>query len=123
MAIFLNGIRNAVIGNFSPPVLRQDTGALWESYLIVERLKNMYNTGVQCNYYFWRTYDRQEIDLVEESGKKLSAFEFKWSGSRNADEKPKKIPAAFAAAYPEASYKIINKETYVSFLECTEDGK
>ena len=110
-----NGIRNAVIGSFSPLALRQDTGALWESYLIGERLKNMHNTGVTRNYYFWRTYDQQEIDLVEESGEALSAFEFKWGGGKAAGKTPK-VPAAFAGAYPHASYEVINQKTYLSFL-------
>ena len=105
-----NGIRNAVIGNFSPIALRQDTGALWESYLIGERFKNKYNTGSSCNHYFWRTYDRQEIDLVEESDGKLFAFEFKWGG------KSRKIPTAFAGAYPQAIYEVINQKTYHEFL-------
>ena len=105
-----NGIRNAVIGNFAPLALRQDIGVLWESYLIGERFKNMYNTGASYNYYFWRTYDRQEIDLIEESGDELSAFEFKWG------DKSPKIPAAFAKAYPHASYKVINQQSYLSFL-------
>ena len=107
---FDNGIRNAIIGNFSPLALRQDTGALWESYLIGERFKNMYNTGVPRNFYFWRTYDRQEIDLVEESGTELDAFEFKWGS------KSKKIPAAFAGTYPHASYTVINQDNYLSFV-------
>ena len=105
-----NGIRNAVIGNFSPLAIRQDTGALWEAYLIGERFKNMYNHGAPRNFYFWRTYDQQEIDLVEESGNELSAFEFKWGG------KSRKIPVAFAGAYPHASYNVINKNNYLSFL-------
>ena len=105
-----NGIRNAIIGNFSPVALRQDTGLLWESYLISERFKNMYNKGIPRNYYFWRTYDRQEIDLIEESTGFLSAFEFKWGA------KSSKVPRAFAAAYPHASYEVINQKTYLSFL-------
>ena len=105
-----NGIRNAVIGNFSPLALRQDIGALWESYLIGERLKNMHNTGEMRDFYFWRTYDGQEIDLVEEYGEEVSAFEFKWG------EKFSKVPAAFAGAYPHASYNVINEKTYLSFL-------
>ena len=105
-----NGIRNAVIGNFSPLALRQDTGALWESWLIGERLKDMHNTCTPRNNYFWRTYDGQEIDLVEESGSELSAFEFKWGG------KLPKIPAAFAGAYPHASYTVINRDNYLSFV-------
>ena len=105
-----NGIRNAVIGNFSPLALRQDTGALWESYLISERFKDMHNTASPRHLYFWRTYDRQEIDLVEESGAELAAYEFKWGG------KSPKIPAAFASAYPHASYTVINKDNYLSFV-------
>ena len=105
-----NGIRNALIGNFSPLALRQDTGALWESYLISERFKNMYNTGMAYNYYFWRTYDRQEIDLLEESGTELAAYEFKW-GSKSSNS-----PAAFSKAYPNASYKVINPKNYLSFI-------
>ena len=106
-----NGIRNAITGNFSPLALRQDTGALWESYLISERLKNMHNSGEPHNYFFWRTYDQQEIDLVDDSDKQLSAYEFKW-GNKTA-----KTPAAFAGAYPDASFNIINRDNYVSFLE------
>ena len=105
-----NGIRNALIGNFSPLALRQDTGALWESWLIGERFKDMYNTGTPHNFYFWRTYDRQEIDLVEETGPELSAFEFKWGG------KSPKIPIAFAGAYPGASFEVINRDNYLSFV-------
>jgi len=105
-----NGIRNAIIGNFSSLALRQDIGALWESYLISERFKKMYNTGQSSNFYFWRTYDQQEIDLLEESGNELNAYEFKWGN------KSPKIPVAFAEAYPHASYKVINPKTYLEFL-------
>ncbi|MDR0403705.1 MAG: ATP-binding protein [Treponema sp.] len=104
------GIRNALIGNFNALALRQDTGALWENYLTNERLKSACNTRNAAGLYFWRTYDQQEIDLVEESGRNLSAFEFKWG-----DKKPK-IPAAFAGAYPQASYQVINRENYLDFI-------
>ena len=70
----------------------------------------MYNSDEQRNYYFWRTYDQQEIDLVEESGNALSAFELKWGN------KVSKIPAAFAGAYPHAAYTVITRENYLSFL-------
>ena len=113
---FDNGIRNAVIGSFAPLALRQDTGALWESYLIGERLKSMYNSGAYYNRYFWRTYDRQEIDLIEESGKELSAFELKWGSGGKAAARSK-IPAAFAGAYPHASFSVIDQKNYLSFLE------
>ena len=73
-----NGIRNAIIGNFTPLSVRQDVGALWENYLISERMKQSYNRNRAKEFYFWRTYDNQEIDLIEESPEGLSAFEFKW---------------------------------------------
>ncbi|MDR0730569.1 MAG: ATP-binding protein [Treponema sp.] len=104
------GIRNALIGNFEPPALRQDTGALWENYLINERIKNSYNSGESRNFYFWRTYDQQEIDLVEESGAAVSAFEFKWGN------KEPRVPPAFSKAYPQASYRVINRDNYEEFI-------
>jgi predicted AAA+ superfamily ATPase len=104
------GVRNALAGNFSPLALRRDTGALWENYLINERIKTAYNTGTAKELYFWRTYDQQEIDLVEESAQNLSAFEFKWG------DKHPKIPAAFAAAYPQADYTVITRENYLDFI-------
>jgi predicted AAA+ superfamily ATPase len=104
------GIRNALIGNFNAPAIRQDTGALWENYLINERIKKAYNDGEVKDFYFWRTYDQQEIDLVEESGRTLSAFELKWGG------KQPKIPAAFAGAYPQANYRVISRGNYQEFI-------
>jgi hypothetical protein len=104
-----NGIRNALIGNFSPLALRNDSGFLWENYMINERLKLnqlLYNNK-HC--YFWRTYDGQEIDLLEEEDMKLKAFEFKW-GNRKT-----KIPAAFHTNYPETPYQVISQENYLSF--------
>ena len=105
-----NGIRNAIIGNFTPLSVRQDVGALWENYLISERMKQSYNRNRAKEFYFWRTYDNQEIDLIEESPEGLSAFEFKWG-----DKKPN-VPTSFATAYPEASFKVINTENYQEFV-------
>lgn len=105
-----NGIRNAIIGNFNSLAIRQDVGALWENYLISERIK-MHNNQMQIKeFYFWRTYDNQEIDLIEETSDKLSAFEFKWG-----NKKPS-APPAFTTAYPEASFEVINKDNYLNFV-------
>lgn len=73
-----NGIRNAIIGAFSPLAIRQDVGALWENYIIGERRKANFNEGLHKEFYFWRTYDKQGIDLIEESAESLTALEFKW---------------------------------------------
>lgn len=105
-----NGIRNALISNFNPLVLRQDIGQLWESYLISERMKNKYFNSESVEYYFWRTYDGQEIDLIEESGNQITAIEFKYS------ERNVKIPRAFSETYPEASFKQVHKENYLQWL-------
>jgi predicted AAA+ superfamily ATPase len=111
------GIRNAVIGNFSLPNLRQDMGALWENYLINERIKNRFNTGQSSEFYFWRTYDGQEIDFIEEltaesgkGGAALTAYEFK------RGKKQPKVPAAFAEAYPDAKYLVINRDNYLELV-------
>lgn len=85
-------------------------GALWENYLISERMKQSYNRNRAKEFYFWRTYDNQEIDLIEESPEGLSAFEFKWG------DKKTNVPTSFATAYPEASFKVINKENYQEFV-------
>ena len=106
-----NGIRNAVIGNFNFLSLRQDTGMLWENYFITERLKRNSYTGYHANSYFWRTYDQQEIDLIEEKNDTLNAFECKWK------EKRIKVPAAFAKAYPGASFHQVHPNNYLSWIE------
>jgi uncharacterized protein len=105
-----NGIRNAVIGNFSQLALRQDTGYLWENYLLSERIKLNNNNGLNKEHYFWRTYDGQEIDLIETSEGDISAFECKWQKG------PAKAPGAFSTAYPEASYQIVNRDNYLEFV-------
>jgi predicted AAA+ superfamily ATPase len=105
-----NGIRNALIGAYNSLTLRQDIGALWESYLIGERMKKNLNEGAGKELYFWRTYDGQEIDLLEVSGDTISAFEFKW-GNKNPN-----VPQAFSTAYPQATYQVINKENYLDII-------
>lgn len=105
-----NGIRNAIIGSFSPLSVRQDTGALWENYIIGERRKANFNEGLHKAFYFWRTYDRQEIDLIEESSDKLTAMEFKWG------KKMPRMPKAFREAYPQATFHVVNMENYMEFI-------
>lgn len=106
-----NGIRNAVVNQFSPLELRSDTGQLWENFLISGRLKMLSNSGVHLNRYFWRTSAQQEIDLIEESEGKLKAFEMKW----NADKKVL-ITRAFTNAYPNAETFGITPGNYDGFL-------
>jgi len=105
-----NGIRNAIVANFNPINLRDDRGILWENYMMSERIKYHGYSGKVCNRYFWRTYDKQEIDLVEEREGKLFAYEFKWKDIKC------KIPAAWQKAYPDSSFNIITTENYSDWL-------
>lgn len=105
-----NGIRNAIIGAFSPLAIRQDVGALWENYIIGERRKANFNEGLHGEFYFWRTYDKQEIDLIEESADSLTALEFKWGNKMPA------APKAFQEAYPYAEFHVVNRENYLEFV-------
>lgn len=105
-----NGVRNAIIGAFSPLSLRQDVGALWENYIIGERRKANFNNLLHKEFYFWRTYDKQEIDLIEESSDGVSAFEFKWGNKMPA------APKVFQQAYPDAQYHVVNRENYLDFV-------
>jgi predicted AAA+ superfamily ATPase len=105
-----NGIRNAIINNFSPLATRQDVGALWEQYFLGERIKYNQYTGSGAESYFWRTYDQQEIDLVESYNGKLIAFECKW---KKVKVKP---PLAFTKAYPDAGFHVATQETYLDWI-------
>jgi len=107
-----NGIRNAMITNFSPIPIRQDVGALWENYLISERMKRNDYDKKYCNTYFWRTKAQQEIDYLEEKNGNLYAYEFKWNSKKN--HKPTKT---FTSSYPEAQTFIITPENYLDFVQ------
>jgi predicted AAA+ superfamily ATPase len=105
-----NGIRNALISNFNSLELRNDVGELWENYLIMERLKRQEYLGEIANTYFWRTYTRKELDLVEERGGRLYGYEMKWGKEKT------KAPKEWTSAYPESSYMLVNRENYLGFI-------
>jgi uncharacterized protein len=105
-----NGIRNALIQNFNPFEYRNDIGALWENFLITERLKRNHYHRAFANTFFWRTKQQQEIDYLEEADGRISAFEFKW----NPNAKTKKL-SVFLETYP-ADFKVISKENYREFV-------
>lgn len=106
------GIRNAVLRDFRPLHLRPEAerGMLWENFIVSERVKRALNHRLPVDHYFWRTYDQQEIDLIEVEGEKLSAFEIK------AGKSSSKPPKAFREAYPDASFSIINKDSYLQYI-------
>ncbi|MBP5338023.1 MAG: ATP-binding protein [Prevotella sp.] len=106
------GIRNAVIRDYRPYRLRPDAerGALWENYFVSDRLKRSHNQRLGGNFYFWRTYDQQEIDLIEEQDGMLTAIEMK-SGSKRPS-----VPKAFAKAYPDAVFSVLNADNFMDFV-------
>ncbi len=106
-----NGIRNAIIKNFNPLNLRQDIGALWENYLISERMKANHYSSRWVNRFFWRTKQQQEIDYIEEHGGRLHAYEFKWNPARKF-----RFSKTFLNAYPGSETRIITPENYMDFL-------
>ena len=105
-----NGIRNAIISNFNDLSLRDDIGQLWENFLFMERLKKREYNHIYANAYFWRTWEKQEIDLIEEEGSKLHAYEFKWSKDKV------KVPSKWSEAYKDSTFEVITKDNYLDFV-------
>jgi len=107
-----NGLRNILIGNMNPLELRNDIGELWENYIISERLKYQAYSRMLVYNYFWRTYDQQEIDWVEDRGGILHAYEFKWNPKKKA-----KKPVAWKKAYPDSIFEVINSDNYLNWIK------
>ncbi|MBI4825729.1 MAG: ATP-binding protein [Nitrospirae bacterium] len=105
-----NGIRNAVIGNLNPLTARNDTGMLWENYIVMERIKKQEYLQIFASNYFWRTYDRKEIDLVEEAEGKLHGYEIKWKQTKAGS------PKGWLESYNNADYTVITKDNYLKFI-------
>jgi predicted AAA+ superfamily ATPase len=106
-----NGIRNAIIRNFNTLDFRSDKGDLWENYLMTERIKYNTYTNKRINYYFWRTYDQQELDLVEEESGELRGYEFKWNSKKKI-----RVPSAWKNNYPDATFQVVNTDNYLDFI-------
>jgi uncharacterized protein len=105
-----NGIRNIIIGNFTALGLRQDTGALWENFLISERIKKINYENSVVKSYFWRTVQQQEVDYVEEIAGKITGYEMKWN------EKAKtKIPKLFNETY-RTTTTVLNRKNFRTFF-------
>ena len=106
-----NGVRNIVIGNFNSLNLRQDKGALWENFLVSERMKFLSYSQSVAKPYFWRTTTQQEIDYIETNADAISAFEFKWANSKKV-----KFPKSFQDAY-NPSFLVLDKDNFREFLK------
>ncbi len=105
------GIRNAVINNFRPLGSRTDTGALWENYVIAERMKFLRYHNIDITQYFWRTNQQQEIDLIEDNGEQLAAYEFKWKAKGRI-----KFPLTFTDNYKVSETRVITGDNMEEFL-------
>ncbi len=108
-----NGLRNALIGDFNPLPTRKDVGALWENYILMERVKyNAYSQNA-ISYFFWRTYDGQEIDLIEKNlyNTHIEAFECKWNPLAKS-----KVPNYFQTNYPQVPVQVIHPDNYLSWI-------
>jgi predicted AAA+ superfamily ATPase len=106
-----NGIRNAVLSNFAPLELRNDTGALWENLMVSERVKYNSYTNSFAQLFFWRTHDQKEIDLIEEQDGVLKTFEFKWNSKAKARQ-----PKIFKEIYPDSTYEVVTPDNFWKFL-------
>jgi hypothetical protein len=102
------GIRNSIISSFQPLRKRNDTGALFENLMVLERLKHLEYSGQNPKPWFWRTHDQKEIDYLEESGGRFRAFEFKWGkgGIRTS------VRNRFLLDYPDTEFTLINRDNY-----------
>ncbi len=105
-----NGVRNALIQNFNPLEFRNDIGALWENFLVSERVKRNHYHKKYCNSHFWRTKQQQEVDYMEEADGKISGFEFKWNPKAKVN-----IPGNFIETY-NAMVTVISKENFRAFV-------
>ena len=110
-----NGIRNALISNFSPLESRSDTGQLWENLMVSERVKHNSYSRNYAQMYFWRTHQQQEVDLIEEKDGHLAAYEFKWGKAKA------KLPKIFTENYPDVALKVVSPDNFWEFLTDTRN--
>ena len=104
------GIRNAIVGMFNPLNLRDDTGKIWENYIISEIQKHREYQRLSSGFYFWRTYDKKEIDLIEDHEGNLAGYEIKWKKSRAV------VPKDWRENYPNASFEVIHRGNYMNYI-------
>jgi predicted AAA+ superfamily ATPase len=105
------GIRNALISNFNGLKNRTDTGALWENFVIAERMKWLRYNNKHVDTYFWRTTQQQEIDYLEEENGQFRAVEFKWNSKQKV-----RFSKTFLNAYPIANSMVISPENIEHFV-------
>lgn len=105
-----NGVRNAVLGHFSPLATRGDVGALWENFVAMELRKRDNIAGISAQYYFWRTHAGAEVDIVREHNGALTAYECKWALQEA------RVPKAWRTAYPDSTFQTVHRENVFDLL-------
>lgn len=106
-----NGVRNALIGDYKPLGLRNDVGALWENYVVSERMRHNAYSGFYGKAYFWRTQQQQEVDYLEDYDGVLHAYEFKWNPTRQP-----RLTETFAKGYPDHTFSVVTPENCQDFV-------
>lgn len=106
-----NGVRNALISNFSDISMRADTGALWENWMVSELVKKRHHDRTFVNRYFWRTTQQQEVDFIEEADGRFTAYEFKWNPQKKA-----RLSQTFLKAYPDTDFITVNRDNFFTLL-------
>lgn len=101
------GIRNAIIENFKPLEARDDVGALWENFCVIERLKYLQSHDRRVRSYYWRNAEQREIDIIEEENNTLRAYECKLNSKKTV-----KVPLAFTRMYPEHTFQVVNPDNF-----------
>ncbi|MHB1347925.1 MAG: ATP-binding protein [Candidatus Humimicrobiaceae bacterium] len=115
---FDTGIRNALINNLNPLSLRNDSGQLWENFIISERIKVNSNNFADKNVYFWRMHNKEEIDYIEEEAGRIFAYEFKLKSRKLSKQT---APKEFGQSYTDSSFKIIDRNNYYEFLSSAKN--
>ncbi|NLA49663.1 MAG: ATP-binding protein [Bacteroidales bacterium] len=108
------GIRNALINNFNLLESRSDTGALWENFMVAERMKFLHYSRQYAGTWFWRNHQQKEIDYIEEADGKISAFEFKWNPGKKF-----KVPSSFAENYTISDVEVVSRGNFLPFVGVT----
>lgn len=106
-----NGLRNAILTDFKPMSLRTDVGALWENFVISERKKYLEYHRIWAKTYYWRSYQQQKIDYLEETDSAFSAWELKWNPKAKV-----RFPAGFMEAYKPGVAQVINPGNFEEML-------
>ncbi len=103
------GVRNTLIDNYADLTMRADKGALWENFIIAERLKYLAYNQVYASSYFWRTYTGAELDYIEDRNGSLYAYEIKYTKAK------KNPPKTWEENYSK-NYQCITRDNFWEFV-------